>query len=73
MHEPVVWYLVQTKEPQLFYHRNRRNIVTVGDFSRHLEPDLNNLQRVCEENLRSSSLRRRKKMIECIQLTPAHV
>ncbi len=59
-----VTYLVQAEETQVTDDRESADAWPCGDFSCHLQSDLHNLQRVCEDHLRSPSLKINKTSIQ---------
>lgn len=50
-------YLVQAEETQVTDDRESADAWPCGDFSCHLQTDLHDLQRVCEDHLRSPGLK----------------
>ena len=50
-------YLVETEESEFPDDGESGDLLPGGDLSSHLEADLDDLERVCEHDLRSTSLR----------------
>lgn len=56
-------YLVDPKEPQVPDDRQSTDSGTRGDFPSHLQTDLDDFQRICENHLGTSCLKRKKETI----------
>lgn len=53
-------YLVNPKEPQVPHDRQSTDSGAGGDFPSHLQADLDDFQRICEDHLGTACLKRKK-------------